>query len=412
MSSIVIAGDTSGSVTLQAPAVAGTTTLTLPATSGTMLTTASTTGISGSAISSGTVAEAYGGTGTTTGYYGYKNRLINGAMVIDQRNVGASVTPTDGLYTLDRWVFGVSQASKFTAQQSSTAPTGFSNSLLLTSSSAYSIGSGDYFYFRQYIEGFNFADFMFGTANAQTLTLSFWVRSSLTGTFGGTLVNAIGDRSYAFTYTINSANTFEQKTVTITGDTSGTWVGSTNGKGISVNFGLGVGSTYSGTAGAWASALYLGATGATSIVGTSGATWYVTGVQLEKGSTATSFDVRDYGRELILCQRYFYKIIASSGSGGVILFNTCFYQANAGYAAVVLPVAMRANPTGTYSAVADFYVGSNGSYTVLTSITANNGYASSNLIEFYWLNGGGTIGFAAFIRINNASGWLAYSAEL
>ena len=160
---------------------------------------------------------------------------------------------------------------------------------------------------RQPIEGFNTADLGFGASGASTVTISFWVRSSLTGTFGGSLANAIANRSYPFSYTISSANTWEQKSVTIAGDTSGTWVGATNGTGMVVYFGLGVGSTYSGTADAWAGANYLSATGATSVVGTNGATFYITGVQLEKGSTATSFDYRPYGTELALCQRYFEK---------------------------------------------------------------------------------------------------------
>ncbi len=242
------------------------------------------------------------------GGFAMRNRIINGDMRIDQRNAGASVTPTNGSYGLDRWTFAATQASKFTAQQNAgsvTPPTGFSNYLGITSSSAYSITSGDIFYVRQPIEGFNTADLAFGTANAQTVTLSFWVRSSLTGTFGGALQNSAENRSYPFSYTISSANTWEQKTLTITGDTSGTWIGSTNGIGISVIFGLGVGSTYTGTANAWQGAQDFAPTGATSIVGTNGATWYITGVQLEKGSTATSFDYRPYGTELALCQRYY-----------------------------------------------------------------------------------------------------------
>ena len=412
MSSIVIAGDTSGSVTLAAPAVAGTTTLTLPATSGTVLTTASTTGISGSAISSGTVAEAYGGTGTTTGYYGFKNRIINGAMVIDQRNVGSSVTPTDGLYTLDRWQFGVSQASKLTVQQSSTAPTGFSNSLLVTSSSSYSIVSADYFYFRQYIEGFNFADFMFGTANAQTLTLSFWVRSSLTGTFGGSLINSAGNRSYPFTYTINAANTFEQKTVTVTGDTSGTWVGATNGAGISVNFGLGVGSTYSGTAGAWASALYLGATGATSVVGTNGATWYVTGVQLEKGSTATSFDVRDYGRELMLCQRYYYRMNADTTSS-FFSDGQCAGTTDA-CGTIQLKVSMRTYPTALEQSgtATDYRVNHAGGSTTCSSVPAFRVGSSNAQGVTFTVASGLTLGRACALQAVQTTAYLAWSAEL
>ena len=272
---------------------------------------------------------------------GMVNRVINGGMTIDQRNAGASVTPTDGVYTLDRWKYNLSQASKFTSQQSTIAPTGFSNSLLSTVSSAVTIGSNDYFMFSQRIEGFNFADMNWGTANAVAVTLSFWVRSSLTGTFGGSFTNSAESRSYPFTYTISAANTWEQKTVTIAGDTSGTWVGATNGVGLKLWFGMGVGSTYSGTAGSWAGTTYFSATGATSVVGTSGATFYITGVQLEKGSTATSFDYRPYGTELVLCQRYYMQYAAN-------VLRLDFNGAGANYQAAQsfsLPVTMRATPT-------------------------------------------------------------------
>jgi hypothetical protein len=243
--------------------------------------------------------------------FGFKNRIINGAMVIDQRNAGASIANTGNPYSADRWQAVGNQSAKYTIQQSSTAPTGFTNSLAVTSSSAYAVGSGDFFYLRHQIEGYNVADFNLGTANALTFTLSFWVRSSLTGTFGGTFSNGASDSIYPFTYTISSANTWEQKTVTVTGRTSGTW-NTTNGSGLYVLFALGTGSTYSGTANAWTSSLVLGVTGQTSVVGTNGATFYITGVQLEKGATATSFDYRPYGTELQLCQRYFL----STNEGG------------------------------------------------------------------------------------------------
>jgi len=247
--------------------------------------------------------------------FGFKNRIINGAMMIDQRNAGASVTAASQ-YTVDRWIAYTSQSSKYTVQQNAgsvTPPAGFTNYLGVTSSSSYSVLAGDYFSINQHIEGFNIADLGWGTANAATITLSFWVRSSLTGTFGGALNNNAGNRSYPFTYTISAANTWEQKSITIVGDTSGTWL-TNNGLGIKLNLGLGVGSTYSGTAGSWAGAQYLSATGATSVVGTSGATFYITGVQLEKGSTATSFDYRPYGTELALCQRYFQLLQNSYGT--------------------------------------------------------------------------------------------------
>jgi hypothetical protein len=236
----------------------------------------------------------------------FVNRIINGDMRIDQRNAGASVTPTDGAYTLDRWNAGLTQASKFSVQRSTTAPAGYTNSLLVTSLSAYSVGSGDLFRVSQYVEGFNAADLGWGAAGAQSVTLSFWVRSSLTGTFSGSLANSAFNRSYPFTFTINAANTWELETITIAGDTSGTWL-TDNGIGIRAAFSLGAGSTYSGTAGAWAASTFTAATGATSVVGTNGATFYITGVQLEAGSVASPFERVDYGRQLIQCQRYYEK---------------------------------------------------------------------------------------------------------
>lgn len=243
----------------------------------------------------------------------FRNKLINGAMLIDQRNSGASKTPVDGEYTLDRWRTGASAASKFSVQQVSTAPVGFSNSLQCTSLSAYAVTTNDNFEIFQYIEGFNTFDLGFGTANAKTITLSFWVRSSLTGSFGGSILNSAFNRSYPFTYTISTANTWEYKTVTIQGDTTGTWIGATNGAGLILCLGLGAGTGRSGTAGAWAASTFYNATGATSIVGTNGATILFSGVQLETGSVATPFEYRPVGTELGLCQRYAY--VASDGDG-------------------------------------------------------------------------------------------------
>jgi hypothetical protein len=240
--------------------------------------------------------------------YVLKNRIINGDMRIDQRNAGASVVPDDtGIYTLDRWRAWEDTDGAATVQQSSVVPTGFTKSFLYTTTSNdSSLAAGQYTCVGQFIEGFNTADLAWGTANAKTVTLSFWVRSSLTGTFGGSFANDAANRSYPFTYTISTANTFEYKTVTIPGDTSGTWL-TTNGTGIKLYFGLGVGSNFSGTAGAWASALYLSATGATSVIGTNGATFYITGVQLEQNTSATPFERRLYNQELANCQRYFQK---------------------------------------------------------------------------------------------------------
>jgi hypothetical protein len=279
----------------------------------------------------------------TAAKVGMVNRIINGAMMIDQRNAGASVTNALGdTFTVDRWKLSCGVASKLTAQQNAasvTSAVGFKNYLGITSTSAYSIGAGDYFVLQQAVEGLNSSDLAWGTANAATVTLSFWIRSSLTGTFGGAIRNSDSSRNYPFTYTISSANTWEQKTITIAGDTTGTWL-TTNGTGISVGFGLGVGSTYSGTAGAWTSSVVFSATGATSVVGTNGATFYITGVQLEKGSTATSFDYRPYGTELQLCQRYGYRPDNSAYVGRAQSAGFLY-----SYPTIVFPVTMRSAPT-------------------------------------------------------------------
>jgi hypothetical protein len=264
-------------------------------------------------------------------------------MALDQRNAGASVTASDGYVTVDRYYYFGSQASKFTIGQnlgSVTPPAGFRNYLGLSVSATATVGSSDYFFIGQKIEGFNVADFNLGTASAVTFTLSFWVRSSLTGTFGGSLRNGAQNRSYPFTYTISSANTWEQKSVTVAGDTSGTWL-TTNGSGLELSLSLGTGSSLSGTAGAWTGSSLLSATGATSVVGTSGATFYITGVQLEVGTQATSFEYRQYQQELALCQRYYVNnFINALGS---------YHSTSIGFINVPLPVYMRAAPTVSLS---------------------------------------------------------------
>jgi hypothetical protein len=272
-----------------------------------------------------------------------KNKLINGACVIDQRNAGASVTPANGAYTLDRYNVLMPVASKFTVAQSSTAPTGFVNSLLVTSSSAYTVGASEAFGIQQVIEGYNIADLGWGTANAKTVTLSFWVYSSLTGTFGGALQNYAADRSYPFSYTVSSANTWTQASVTIAGDTTGTWT-TTNSGGIALIFSMGTGATKSGTAGSWSSTYYTSVTGATSVVGTSGATFYITGIQLERGSSATGFEYRQYGQELALCQRYYVQYFGTSLYEYAPSYLNGYNTTNA-YGWIQVPVPMRASPS-------------------------------------------------------------------
>ena len=267
-------------------------------------------------------------------------------MVIDQRNAGASVAITDGtvVFLTDRFRFDENTDGAFSGQQVTDAPTGFVNSLKLTVTTAdASLAAGQYSNLRQLIEGFNVSDLGWGTANAQTVTLSFWVKSSLTGTFGGSLRSSTSDLSYPFTYAISSANTWELKSITVAGPTTGTWY-TDNRVGITVIWGLGVGTTFSGTAGSWQASNLLSATGAVSVVGTNGATFYITGVQLEAGSVATPFERRPYGTELALCQRYYFRITGGGENADALGTYWCI-SATRGDAVTQFPVTMRIAPT-------------------------------------------------------------------
>jgi hypothetical protein len=267
-------------------------------------------------------------------------------MRIDQRNAGASVTPADNTYTLDRWKYNAYAASKFTCQQTPNATesgyatrvaAGFTNYMAWTVANAYTPTSFEYFIFNQRIEGYNIADLAWGTANAKTVTLSFLVYSSLTGTHSGAITNSAVDRSYPFSFVVSSANTWTQVSITIPGDTSGTWL-TTNGIGVNVQFNLGSNANRLTTGGAWAAGTYTGVTGSVQVVTNAGATFYITGVQLEIGSTATPFERRLYGQELANCQRYYEQTVLGNmqipnGTGSAMINPISFH------------VTKRASPT-------------------------------------------------------------------
>jgi len=295
-----------------------------------------------------------------------RNRIINGACVIDQRNNGAAITADNTAFAVDRFRTYMETNGKGTVQQNAggvTPPAGFTNYLGYTSNTTYSPASSESYTISHRIEGFNMADFAWGTANAQPVTLSFWVRSSLTGLNGGSLLNNANNRCYIFSYTINAANTWEYKTVTIPGDTSGTWL-TTNGIGIQIYWNLGSNANRSSTPGSWLTSFLTAPTGSVNILGTNGATWYITGVQLEEGTAASPFENRLIGTELALCQRYFTRL---GGLANYTMFGTgMFRNSTTGNIIAVLPVQMRATPTVTFSAASNFFV-SQGSSNVTPS---------------------------------------------
>jgi hypothetical protein len=351
---------------------------------------------------------AQGGSNNVT----MRNRIINGAMVIDQRNAGASVSGTSGVYTLDRWdVQNNSGAARFNVQQNAgsvTPPAGFVNYLGVTSTGAYTVASSDVISIRQKIEGYNAADLNWGSGNAKTVTLSFQVYSSLTGTFGGALKNGNASYAYPFTYTISSANTWTTISITVVGAPASTWL-TTNGNAIEIYFSMGTGSTFLGTAGSWSANDYRSATGGTNVVATNGATFYITGVQLEAGTTASPFEYRQYGTELNLCQRYYWKNFPGGGSYAVSSGTAYTTTSTLMYCAY--PVQMRSLPTGAASAASDFLLVYGGAGAAAPSALAFiGGYLSARIDAT--IPGGITSGSGVFMQTGNSSAWLSFSAEL
>ena len=344
-----------------------------------------------------------------------KNRIINGAMVVAQR--GTNAVSTNVSYPVDRFRLVVSNSSKVSLQQSSTVPTGagFVNSILATSLAATTVGSTDTYEFDQQIEGYNISDLMWGTANAKTVTLSFWVRSSLTGTFGGTFENSGNTRAYPFSYTISSANTWEQKSITVAGDTTGTWL-TDNSRGIIIRWSLGTGSTYQNTANTWVAGDYQSVTGETQLVATAGATLYLTGIQLEVGSSATGFEYVNYQTSLANCQRYYYLhngTFVNPSSTTVTPVGIASQESSTlVVTAIPFKVNMRAAPTLISTSGTDYYrfVRAGGtdylnSFTLdCTNTTIATIYNDSEI--------SGTAGWAGRMMTNSTSSSVAFNAEL
>jgi hypothetical protein len=371
MSKIRLFGTSSGYVEIAPAAAASNNTLTAPSTVGEIIakdaagaigvTSVHTTNITATGIATITTAKI--GAGVTISESGIeasgigitcaninggqiggrRNLVINGSQIFDQRNGGSAVTPSQNTVTFitDRFMVYESTDGVVSAQQSSTAPDGFTKSLKIDCTTAdTSLAAGQRLICEHGIEGNNIAHLGFGSSAAKTLTLSFYVRSNLTGTFGGVIKNSANDRTYIFSYSISSANTWERKSITIPGDTTGTWL-TTNGTGIIINWGLALGSNWTGTAGSYVTSDKHGVTGQLNLLSSTDNEWLLTGVQLEVGTQATAFEHRTYGDELSLCQRY-YQNINPRWTGWIVSAT----QIRAG---IVFPTTMRATPSCTHS---------------------------------------------------------------
>jgi hypothetical protein len=322
--------------------------------------------------------------------FAFRNRIINGAMEVDQRAATVTVNAAGPLYSVDRWAgTGETADGVFTLAKTAAGPAGFQASLKATVTTAdASIGASQRYIIQHRIEGNNIADLAWGSASAKTVTLSFWVFSSLTGTFGGFLRNSAGNRNYVFSYTVSAANTWEYKTITIAGDTSGTWLTDT-GIGIILAFSLGAGSSLVGTADVWSANNHQGPTGQTQLISTNGATFYLTGVQLEAGSVATPFERRLYTTELQLAQRYYQYWGGSTNQFQLRAYNL----AGGGITQTfTYPVEMRTAPTVsigtvTYSNASGLVIQGNERQGIMAIAVTANGDAyvtasGSNKITF------------------------------
>jgi len=338
----------------------------------------------------------------------FRNRIINGAMVIAQRGTSTFTQTTSTTYCLDRWATYGSGGSQFTAQQlTASPPTGYKNYLGVVNSASpvtpSTVQEWDVF---QYIEGYNIADLGWGASGATSVTLSFWVKSSVTGTFGASICNYNSTRTYPFNYTINTANTWEQKNVTIPGDTSGTWY-SDNSIGMGVLFSMGAGSSKSGTANTWAGTNYTQPTGSVALVATASATWQVTGVQLEAGTTASPFEYRSFGQELALCQRYYEKSFAQ---GTAPAFNqsfnfttgTVYVGTSISIPIIPFKVTKRAAPTMTFYGVSTsgwrYYAGG------FANLASFSGGANDT---YFYAEGSGTSGLSQYQSSIIGGNWTA-----
>ena len=348
-----------------------------------------------------------------------RNLIINGAMQVDQRNSGSSVSAPHNTYTLDRLNTYQSGGGAYSVQQqTSVTPAGFGFAAKINVDTIdSSIAAGDYYMLTYNFEGHDTAQLEFGTSSAKTVTLSFYVRSSLTGTFSGAINNNASNRAYTFEYTIDSANTWERKTITVAGDQSGTWPGAVNTRSIKIRWALAMGSTYTNTAGSWAAGDYYGTSNQVNLMATLNNTFYITGVQLEVGEQATPFEHRSFGDELVRCLRYYYKTPTTNGGLAANEPFPCVGNMDGTQTGAYIfkfPVPMRAAPTAIeQSGTASDYSIRVTSDANGTSVPSASGFTTeSALVNLVSSGAGFTSGDACFMRAESTDAFIAFSSEL
>ena len=363
--------------------------------------------------------------GLNVNQYGNRNLLINGAMQVNQRGDSTGVT-AEGYHGPDRFQFSESGRDQFqvSISQASDGPDGYSNSYKVQATTAESaIDASEYVLVRQVVEAQNLQHLKYGTSSAQQLTASFWVKSSIAATFGVFMYQYDGGRIIGSTYTINSANTWEYKTVTFAGDTGGT-INDDNGNGQYLAFTLAAGSDMRTTDNTSWSAYASGklgyghTTAANAVMTTTNATWQVTGVQLEVGDTATDFEHRTFADELQRCKRYFQKIIASSSETSLNLGTGQAFGSSSAYIFNELPVTMRAKPSLSNSISALGNLGSmtsSGGGMGISALAIVTAWSSTDRVTatLTVASGSFTAGQVAEVNAGGVNGaFIAYDAEL
>ena len=365
------------------------------------------------------ISAALGSSALLPAGLGFRNKIMNGNMVIAQRGTAAITGSSAKQYPVDRWVCQSSTTNSVTFQQSTTAPAGFTNSIVATSgNSATAYTSNNYTFMYQYIEGYNIADLAYGSASAKQVSVSFWCRASQTGTYNAVLENSNATRNYVTTFTVNTANTWEYKTLLISGSPSGTWL-TDNGAGLAFYIVLGMGSTYeTASPNTWLeSSVKYGTSGAVDIGAYNAATFYLTGVQLEQNYQPTPFEQRPYGVELQLCQRYYQRYNNDGGSNTTPLNGGVFVGTGVGAVGgyLIHPVRLRRTLTSSDISYANIGIDDQATFgTGVSSVVVNSSRATLDTTGLFIATTSSVTSKAPnfIVGTSTSPSYIAVSAEL